>query len=1534
MATNPYENPYKNKITNPYATNPYTGQTTKIATLDKDLTEMSEAEKTKAALTAQRDNLEKRLNATEGADTGSRIANLEKNQGLLGDFFELIDRPTQAVKGLLFEGAEGFVKGLTGEEDYVTSEELGLEDANGFLKFVVDLGADIILDPFNLLTFGASGALKAGKILNATDKTLDAIRGFKAGVGKVESAIMFAPFKLTKGFASAAISAAIDLAGLQRYATKATAVVQSAQKKYVKFLVSAVKSKKMDKFYSKIDEIAKVDGLAKRAADGLLEGAELETFNKARSEAIEHFTSEVGNYEIYDPNGPTGQAVNLFEKSKGDLSKSGIRTPGDAEVAQLMDLENYFSGFGDKFKFGVTGSSNTKFDAAIYAKGEDGLYYKVRTIEVKKMFKIKDRALSKYVDEGLDKEFKAQTKARTKAKKAKNWSEAQEEAYIDLRNRYRDAGYKKAYDAGEAIADTARFKTATIDVGATETQKKIVFVDKVDKTSQDAINKVLEMLPLEERDQLIQRIVNGKSSGKGAVEIERAMFDSDVAYTNFINQFADSSKTLLGDDDFIKIFGGNQDAFARVDDFIAAMKKNPEGVTFTIELTIQGGRKPRLIFGPREYTDEFLADLGNDIESAFIQELPAGYLDDAVEETPIKLAMIDVLADNIEGKNALSRMVKRNAQRLRKTKDLVTVLSYKLNKTKGLTPEFVASLRRVGGKAGVQLEQLNGRLASLVKKLIKETGDEDALRKVYEIIESGAQLTGEGALEYAGRKITFEELIANLELNHADGVALAVLPEFTDDITKQNFLDNINDLYRNGSGAQVDGFRIVEKNGSYLLGIADDASLKEVKKALNSLEDTVRATELSFGKRMLSKDLQDFYGQYGDLIENFKGLQSDTMNILVKELGFTNLPDAMQQNIGYVRHVLSEAASKNMEDLFPAVRSPFVQEGVDMLKRRRYLGTTDEINRAMRAHFGVGNDLFDMNIQSAVEDFVQVTVQKMEGKGFLEEFFKYADENGTDVFKAIENTRGDLNNLGPDFIALPKGKFDVQFKKLLDNLPPDSKDVILKRMNDLMGDLKDPVIAMQRSTFEVLQQVNRAYVEINPFVRGLDKFMNTWKSITLVSPGFHMRNFFGNMTQSFLVGMGIPQQTKYARKAMLDINNFSTIAKRMADLGTDSVDEIIALGEYSDEAVEGYKRFLKFREEGIAQTHKGTRDLDTIKEQLSRGGKKNLPNQIVEMNFNAAEAMDDFQRYMLYQWGYDTTFEKAVKGGLSQADAAVRATAEGAKKVTDSLFDYSHLTSFEREYMKRLFPFYTFMKNNIVFQAKNIFENPKAYRRLGQFQKYATEDLAGLDKESLPDYMQDNMWLPIPIEVRKDDKEAIAFLKLNLPPADFASFVENPFKEGATTVMAPVKLFFEMAGNRDLFTGSPIKEFEGEKNRMEAGTGVLTGIRDDKGTFALSANPTVQKIANDLGLRVPKNYGGVVFDLLDTIAGKQSPLEGTADLFQRAGITGTSTQDSLEISALYQDLERLRNARSLYEQQTGQRLPSIDELIKEGLLTE
>ena len=66
---------------------------------------------------------------------------------------------------------------------------------------------------------------------------------------------------------------------------------------------------------------------------------------------------------------------------------------------------------------------------------------------------------------------------------------------------------------------------------------------------------------------------------------------------------------------------------------------------------------------------------------------------------------------------------------------------------------------------------------------------------------------------------------------------------------------------------------------------------------------------------------------------------------------------------------------------------------------------------------------------------------------------------------------------------------------------------------------------------------------------------------------------------------------------------------------------------------------------------------------------------------------------------------------------------QGAADVVDKLlFDYSDVTKFETQVMKRIFPFYTWLRKNIPLQLELLAEKPQRYARLNRIIKAFNEE--------------------------------------------------------------------------------------------------------------------------------------------------------------------------------------------------------------------
>ena len=853
-------------------------------------------------------------------------------------------------------------------------------------------------------------------------------------------------------------------------------------------------------------------------------------------------------------------------------------------------------------------------------------------------------------------------------------------------------------------------------------------------------------------------------------------------------------------------------------------------------------------------------------------------------------------------------------------KNVGASLNTTFNASAGTDIYFKGKILRVGGKKKAIVNENMNRIQA-TKQYFEKQGIQDSGRLIQEIAESNSvRDAATGAVTTKARTYTTGEVLSNLASNTNKGLK-TTLPRLSKRtrVRPQNIEANLN------SALEPLGLKVkveVNKQGYAIVSFIDaDSNLDAISQlARGEMSGLAAAGRLNFGKLDLSEDALNLYKNHTSQIEEILNVRDGLTDLLVDELGFESLPEELRNKMGYMRHNITDEGKQFLRGKSAATENVYTR-ATDVFKKRQYMGTADEVNQTLRSFKELDADLLTTDAYESLADLVKTSSQKLEQKETIKAVLEGASVGEDSFFKVIPNNKDSLKELGPYYRKLDN-TFDKEFKNMMTSLNEESQEFVKQYFNDL-GMREGNALAIHKSAYNVLEKLETAYVEIPGFIKGYDKFLNYWKSMTLLTPGFHMRNFFGNHMNMYIAGMKTDDIAVGFKNAVSDIQRYDKIKDKVFNQGIKTL---------TKDELNIYNKVKYFREQGVAQSRRGLRDLEFINDMVyKKVGTKNpsLYNRLVTANYNVAERIDDYSRYNLYQWaltkGPQEGLQDLINSGAPEYMIENMRRANAAKTVSEALFDYQHLTSFERNVMKRFFPFYTFMKNNAIFQAKSMLTKPGKYARIGRAYDYWNENLAGIETEDLPDYMQDRMWLPIPMKVNKNDEEAINFLKLNLTPTDFTEFVRNPFRQGAVSVSAPIKLVFELGTGRDSFTGRPLSAFPGEQRTYDA-EGVFPMVRDARGTIALNSNPVIQKVLNETGLRVPLNYASIATDGLDFITGKANSGALISQIGLRLGLTGTQTVNQMELTRLYQDLEALRDRKRLYEQDMGEPLPSLDEL--------
>lgn len=328
-----------------------------------------------------------------------------------------------------------------------------------------------------------------------------------------------------------------------------------------------------------------------------------------------------------------------------------------------------------------------------------------------------------------------------------------------------------------------------------------------------------------------------------------------------------------------------------------------------------------------------------------------------------------------------------------------------------------------------------------------------------------------------------------------------------------------------------------------------------------------------------------------------------------------------------------------------------------------------------------------------------------------------------------------------------------------------------------------------------------------------DKWLHIWKlNVTAVIPGFHARNAYANNFQNYLdLGMEAlnPKTQTEAIKVLRGMDGI--IKDRFG-----KIHKLADIREYAERI-------------GILDSGLFAKDLPMEFSKSYNIGKANLLNKI-----NPTD-VDNFIPYKLGREVGNNIENQArlvnfignIKRGLSYQEAA--------EHVNKFLFDYNDITEFERHFMKRAIPFYTWMRKNAPLQLEQMFTNPKRYQPIAKVWKEIegiTPTSDRVDKKYINDFAQD--WIQMPVKVKNPDgREEPVFWNPNLPVGDIDR-IPNPLNipDAVQTILTQsspfIKVPIELSANKNMFFDSPINRGMGHTENMPGWLSPMAYIKGEK----------------------------------------------------------------------------------------------------------
>lgn len=403
------------------------------------------------------------------------------------------------------------------------------------------------------------------------------------------------------------------------------------------------------------------------------------------------------------------------------------------------------------------------------------------------------------------------------------------------------------------------------------------------------------------------------------------------------------------------------------------------------------------------------------------------------------------------------------------------------------------------------------------------------------------------------------------------------------------------------------------------------------------------------------------------------------------------------------------------------------------------------------------------------------------------------------------------------------------------------------------------------------------------FLKVYDKIQNLWKAgVTSIFPAFHGRNALSNVFQNFLdIGLNALNPATYGSATQMifydkQLNKLEKIAyggTAQSGKALDAMNEILSRKMFTD--VSGYdwtigeiRQVLKDR--GIA-FRGGTGQIDVFDPKTMDEFTDNLFGVQTGKGkaIKVAKAVTPLsQEFVPFKVGREVGSMVEDQAKLVNFMTNLKATGDvghAAARTNMFLFDYNNLTNFEKTFLKRLIPFYTFTRKNLELQAKTLMSTPgrisaelTGLRNVGE--ALAGGELTDEEKAKLPKWMQSGIGI---LKSRKGSTLEM-FSSLGTPiEQPFSAFQPNQFLGSVSPL---IRVPIETATGYSWFQGKALSDatnaaaFKSAPKAVQdlIGYTELTGKRKDGTEFkwSVALRPEMMNLINNLPL-----YGRVLSSL-------------------------------------------------------------------------
>jgi hypothetical protein len=331
-------------------------------------------------------------------------------------------------------------------------------------------------------------------------------------------------------------------------------------------------------------------------------------------------------------------------------------------------------------------------------------------------------------------------------------------------------------------------------------------------------------------------------------------------------------------------------------------------------------------------------------------------------------------------------------------------------------------------------------------------------------------------------------------------------------------------------------------------------------------------------------------------------------------------------------------------------------------------------------------------------------------------------------------------------------------------------------------------------------------------MKAYDKVQNFWKaSVTSIFPAFHVRNALSNVFMHMQdLGLNSLSPANHAFSAEMIVNDRRLVGLEKKMMGTDpgatkaaeQMQELLNKPAFTDSTgmpwtVGELRQVMK--EKGIAFRADITGSLDTA---------DNTPSDAFSKLLFPTKFSKTAGKANVFAKGREVGRAIEEQGRILSFVANLKNTGDvmlAANRTKMFLFDYQNLTAFERNYLKRLLPFYTFTRKNLELQYRALTQTPgyvaaevKGLQNLGD--AISGGEMSEEEKNALPSWIKTG----INFLVKRNGETVNILGSLGTPlEAPFAQFQPNVLLGSISPVL---RLPVEQMSGYSFFQGKALSD--------------------------------------------------------------------------------------------------------------------------------